>query len=146
VRLIRILLDGIDVEDDGIEASPEIHESVPLTEIRDTTELGESLRELNADTIDPMTRMSSIDMRSRLHYAEVAPLVGLDSLVSFRFLPISGLFVTRQKKRVNTSINGASREEMRDMTVGKRDHDAAKASGGVVDRIRSLFGKKEGTQ
>ena len=59
------------------------------TAIVQPTETGEALRELNDDTLDPLSRMSAIDMRSRLHWAEIGYILQMDALVALGVLQIS---------------------------------------------------------
>jgi len=96
------------------------------------TELGESLRELNDDTISSENRMSGIDMRTRLNMFEIPPILSVDSLVGFKFLPIDCLTFTRQKKRLNVSQDGEGRREMCEIIGGKKENDIRK-SGGVTN-------------
>lgn len=59
-----------DLDGDGITGGVErINSNVDLdrTDIIQPTEMGETLKEINSDEIDPESRMSSIDMKSRLH-------------------------------------------------------------------------------
>lgn len=105
------------------------------------TELGESLKELNSDSIESLSRMSGIDMRARLQYIEIASILALDSLVSLGCLPIKCLSFTRQKKRLSVSLNGKGREEIVSVVSGKREMDA-KLGGmsGFGERIKGFMG------
>lgn len=107
-----------------------------------TTELGDSLKELNQDQIQKGTRMSGIDMRANLHYAEIASILGVDTLVAFKFLPINALQFTRQKKRLSASLAGRGRQQIVEIVGGKQAQDAAK-SGGLFDKMRGLVGGNE---
>jgi len=115
-----------DVQDQGDE--------VPVNE---PTELGEALRELNNDTLQS-TRMSGIDMRTRLHFLEVAPILAIDTLVAMRFLPVSMIHFTRQKKRLAVSLQGKGREEMVRVIGGKQEQDQVKGKG----MLSRFFGPK----
>ena len=145
---MAIILDGIkygDTRDDPRTASttqlaPIQHNEASTSNITQPTELGETLKELNDDTIEPETRMSGIDMRARLHPMEIVGLLGIDTLVAFRVLPESCLQFTRQKKRLSVSIKGEGRKEIVDITGGKREHDAKMGGGGFVDKLRSFAG------
>jgi len=109
------------------------------TEIKEGTELGDSLRELNNDTIEHSTRMSGIDMRSRLFNSEISSLLAVDTLVAFRLLPISALGFSRQKKRLAVSRDGKGRTEIVDIVGGKRDQDARVGKSGILDRMRNFM-------
>lgn len=145
-----IRLDGIamrltqpDLDHDGKTGDVEMVQqrfSQGTTNIVQPTELGESLKHLNDDSIEGETRMSGIDMRARLHPAEVASILALDALVSLRILPTRCLAFTRQKKRLSVSIAGKGRQEMVDIVAGKREQDAKMAGGGFFDKIKTGLG------
>lgn len=111
--------------------------------IKDSTELGDSLKELNNDLLEPGTRMSGVDMRARLHYMEISSILAVDSLVSFKFLPVSCLAFTRQKKRLSVSLNGEGRNDIVKVVSGKRELDAKVAGGGMIDRVKGWFGSQQ---
>lgn len=126
---IKIKLEVPDLDGDGTTGGLERVNKYPnlnQQEIIQPTEMGETLKELNEDIIDEDSRMSSIDMKSRLHYIEVSPLLAIDTLVSLRFLPISVLNFTRQKKRLSVSQGGLGRKEMVEIVAGKREADEKK--------------------
>lgn len=72
----------------------------------------ELLKEFNKDEIDNNSKMSSIDLMTRLNEVEIANLLAIDSLVSMRFLPEDMLRFSRQKKRLNISLEGKGRSEV----------------------------------
>lgn len=81
-----------------------------------------ALKEITNDSIDPMTRMSGIDLRGILHPMQVNPLARIDFLVAVGFLPsTSVLHLTRQIKRLSRSIRGVGTQQMVDLAVGKRE-------------------------
>lgn len=140
VPLVFNAVSPIDVEkekyyDEG--ESGEVNPSEP-------TELGETLRELNNDKIDPKSNMSEIDMRSRLHGTEIAGILAIDTLVALKFLPTDALSFTRQKKRLAVSLNGEGRKEVVDIAGGKQDRDMQRSGMGIADRIKSMFKPKGG--
>jgi len=146
-----IRLDGIamrltqpDLDGDGKTAGDieHVQHRMPsgTTNIVQPTELGESLKHLNDDSIEGETRMSGIDMRSRLHPVEVSSILALDALVSLRVLPTRCLAFTRQKKRLSVSIGGKGRQEMVEVVAGKREQDAKMAGGGFFDKIKTGLG------
>jgi hypothetical protein len=133
---------------DGHKANEVIKINSPITDLQDMpsqteinspTELGEVLRELNNDELSPATRMSGIDMRSRLHYIEISGILAVDSLVQFRLLPVSCLSFTRQKKRLSVSLNGEGRNDFVKIVGGKHDQDA-KVGVSFADRFKGLIG------
>ena len=147
-----IKLDGVtyrleapDVDRDGKSGGVEtlrqsFNNVVPINQ---PTELGEAMKHLNRDEIDPNTRMTSIDMGTRIYNSfERNALNQIDSLVAMRFLPVSVLAVTRQHKRLNVSMKGEGRKENVELVVGKREHDKQSSAGGMFSGLMG-GGKKE---
>lgn len=95
---------------------------VGITSFNQSTELGETLRELNDDSISDI-RMSGIDMRSRLHPMEISSVLAIDTLISMGMLPERVLMLSRQKKRLSVSLNGKGRDDIVSVVSGKRDVD-----------------------
>lgn len=139
-KVIPADLDG-DGETGGIERIPQKF-SDNVTNITQETELGGSLRELNSDGINPETRMSAIDMRTRLASFEISAVLAVDSLVALGVLPQKCLPLSTQKKRLNVSEGGKGREEMVTLVAGKREQDAklANSGGGFMNGVKSMFG------
>lgn len=145
-----LILDGVRMEiidpesrSTPVDLIPDIdmpRQNNARTDINQSSELGDTLRELNDDTIEPHTRMSGIDMRARLHPMEITGLLGIDTLVAFRVLPESCLQFTRQKKRLSVSIKGEGRKEIAEIAAGKREHDRQSGPMGMADRLRSFVG------
>jgi len=132
--MTTITLDGIktklvptDLDGDGVTGGVERVQqklSDSVTNITQGTELEGSLKELNADSINVETRMSAIDMRTRLHSFEISAVLAVDSLVALGVLPQKCLPLSTQKKRLNVSEGGKGREEMVTLVAGKREQDA----------------------
>ncbi|MGM0495440.1 MAG: hypothetical protein ACQERX_02135 [Bacillota bacterium] len=108
-------------------------------DIKEPTELGEVIRDLNNDTIERETKMSGIDMRSRLHEIEVSSILAVDTLVSFNFLPLSCLPFTRQKKRLAVSLDGKGRDDIVKIVSGKREMDEKMGGGSIMSGIANKF-------
>jgi hypothetical protein len=123
-------IDAINKYQKIIQQSGEDRGTVNIIE---PSELGESLKELNDDKLDPGSKMSGIDMRSRLHFSEVSGILAIDTLVNFNFLPERVLNLTKQKKRLVVSLAGKGRQEIVDIVGGKRNNDAKK--GGFLQRV-----------
>lgn len=98
-----------------------------ISHIIQPTELGDSLKELNDDTLNLKSRQSGIDMRARLHYVEVRNLLALDALVSLKVLPTDCLAFSRQKKRLSVSLEGKGRDDIVNIVSGKTNVEAKKA-------------------
>jgi len=147
-----ITLDGVktkliptDLDGDGISGGVE---NIPqkfsdsVTNITQGTELEGSLKELNADEVNQETRMSQIDMRTRLASFEISAVLAVDSLVALGVLPQKCLPLSTQKKRLNVSLAGKGREEMVELVSGKREQDAKMSGfgGGFGQGVKSFFG------
>lgn len=102
------------------------------------TETGEALGELNSDEITD-TKMTSIDMRGRLHHAEVSSILALDALVSLQVCPSAMLSFTRRKKRLSVSVDGKGRTEIVNLVTGKQELESKK----LGDRVMGMFKPKE---
>lgn len=126
----KIKLEQPDLDGDGKTGGIEhIKINKNIEAITQPTELGESLKELNDDTINSENRMSGIDMRSRLHHTEVSSVLALDALVALGICPSNMLSFTRQKKRLSVSIDGHGRKEIVEIVGGKRENDNKKGFG-----------------
>lgn len=111
--------------------------------INQSSELGDSLKELNKDDIDLHSRTSDIDLRSRLHPMEVSSILALDALVAFGVCPTKCLAFTRQKKRLSVSLMGKGRQEIVEIVGGKREQDRDTGGGGFMSKMLGGFGKKD---
>ncbi len=149
--MTTITMDGVkteliptDLDKDGVTGGIEkiqqkLNEGV--TNITQSTELEGSLKELNADEINPDTRMSQIDMRTRLHPIEISSLLAVDSLVALGVLPKKCLPLSTQKKRLNVSELGKGRQEMVELVAGKTDRDVKLGTmGRMKEGFSSFFG------
>ncbi|KKL12364.1 hypothetical protein LCGC14_2536490 [marine sediment metagenome] len=151
-KAIIISLDGIptrlvnpDLNGDGVTGGVENivkkFTDDGVTSIQQNSELEGSLKELNADEINPNTRMSQIDMRSRLHAIEISAVLAVDALVAFGVLPQKCLTLSTQKKRLNVSEGGQGRHEMVELVAGKTDRDVKMGSmGRMGEGIKNFFG------
>lgn len=123
---IKVKLEQPDLDGDGIIGGTEHikNKNYNETEIFQQTELGESLKEINKDDIDPKTRMSAIDMRTRLHRIEIPSMIVWDSLIAMRALGSDCMPVSLKKSRYAISLGGEGRKENRDIIIGQREHQA----------------------
>ncbi len=131
---IRTKLVNPDLDNDGItggiEKITKKFSDDGVISVNQNSELEGSLKELNADSINPDTRMSQIDMRSRLHAIEISSVLAVDVLVGFSVLPQKCLILSTQKKRLNVSEQGQGRKEMVEIVTGKTDRDIKMGSMG----------------
>lgn len=141
---IKIKLETADLDKDGKTGGTEIVKQSydsGVQPIVTPTEIGESLKELNQDTLDLSTRMSGIDMRARLVNFEVQSVLALDALVALGVLPTKCLAFSRQKKRLSVSIMGKGREEIVSLVAGKRELERSTGMmGGFGDKFKSFMG------
>ena len=114
------------------------------TNITEPTEIGEFMRELNDDTIDEGTGMSSIDMKSDLDPFQVSGCTAIETLIICEMIPRGFIGYTRQIKRNSCSKNGRGRDDMVKAMVGEKEHKEGMGSGGfgqkVGDSIKTAFG------
>jgi hypothetical protein len=99
-----------------------------------------SLHELNKDEVDGTTKMTTLDMRTRLHTIQIQGMAKWDSVIAFAFLPVRALFVTRTMKRLMVSLEGKGREEMVNIT---RQNIEQGQGMGLWDRMKNVFVPQE---
>lgn len=140
---IRMRLQSPDLDGDGTVGGVEtVTQNIEqgITSVVQPTELGDSLKQLNQDEIELVSRMSGIDMRARLHPFEISSVLALDALVSLGVLPTKCLAFTRQKKRLSVSEGGLGRKEIVEIVAGKQERD--KQAGGMMGWGKSFLGAK----
>jgi len=109
-------------------------------QVQEASDLSESMKAINDDSLEAGTQMSKIDMKTRLHPAEIEGLLGVDTLVSMGVLTKRCLNFTRQKKRLAVSEGGKGRTELVDLARGKRE-DEAKVGQSAFQKMGSMFTK-----
>ncbi|HUV85303.1 MAG TPA: hypothetical protein VMV86_06295 [Methanosarcinales archaeon] len=137
---IRFKVEAPDIDQDGQSGGIETvtqRTSDGISQVVNTSELGDTLKELNLDTMDNASRMSAIDMRSNLHPFEINSVLAVDALVALGFLQTKCLSFTRQKKRLAVSLGGRGRDDIVNIVQGKREHD--KASPSLWERAKSAW-------
>jgi len=97
-----------------------------MIDVKEPSELGEVLKQLNDDSPTGDTSMSGIDMRSRLKAFEIPPLMAVDVMVALKFLPRECLGLTRQKKRLAVSLDGLGRDDIVKIVNGEREQEQKK--------------------
>jgi len=106
---------------------------------KEETELFQVMQNMDSDTVDASTKMSSIDFNARLNSHEIQATLVIDELTRLGILP-DNLGLTRQKKRLSISLDGKGREEKVRIVQGERE---ARAGGGIGDKLKSLFSRRE---
>lgn len=130
---------GEDLSDVPQEMFQQYNTQQGTTEIKEPSELGDVLKNLNDDSVEPNTSMSGIDLRSRLSGFEIPPLMCVDIMVAMKFLPKECLGITRQKKRLSVSLKGEGRNDIIKIVNGKQEQD--KAKGGMMNPMNWGGGK-----
>jgi hypothetical protein len=139
---IKVRVQAPDLDENGEIGGVETVEQslkVDIIPVKESSELGDSLKELNKDDIETGTRMSGIDLRSRLHYIEISSVLALDSLVSLGILPTKCLSFSRQKKRLSVSLQGKGRDDIVNLVAGKRELETKQGTS-LIEGIKSKFG------
>lgn len=146
----KILLNGIDIQvtpkdldQDGTTGGIEyiqqhIHDDIQP--ILQPTETAETIKALNNDDLEKGTRMSGIDLKSRLKEVEISAILAVDACVSLGFLPTKLLSLTRQKKRLSVSLDGKGRQEIVEISHGET---AKRESKGFLGKIGAMFSPKQ---
>ena len=148
IKMVIINIDGVkvkvqspDLDGDGEVGGVEfVSKDIGTTPINQSTELGDTLKELNKDVVDTENRMSGIDMRARLHPLEISSILALDALVALKVMPTSCLAFSRQKKRLSVSLEGKGRDDIVNIVAGKRELDAKAGMGGFMDKAKGFLG------
>jgi hypothetical protein len=112
-----------------------------IQHVQESSDIAQTIKELNDDKIDEKTSFSNIDMKSRLMNIEISSIIALDSLVALDFLPPETSFITRSKKRLAVSQNGLGRTEVVQIAQGMNQN---KNGTSFLDRIGNVF--RGGTQ
>jgi hypothetical protein len=87
------------------------------------SELQGSLQELNKDDTNLTSRTNNIDLRSRLSGITCSSLSIIDSLIIYKFLPLTIAPLCNSVKRLSVSLEGKGRLEIVDIVAGKRQTD-----------------------
>lgn len=125
VNGIRTELVAADLDRDGVTGGTEkIQQNFDTgtMPIKETTELGEALQEFNRDDVNK-ERLSSIDFMARIDNYEMPSMVGFDSLIGLKTVPIECGVILRTKMRKSVSLKGLGRGEFVDIVTGKKEQD-----------------------
>jgi len=104
----------------------------------DQTEMGAIMNNLDNDVVDRDTKMSSIDVNTRLTHEEINSCLIVDELIRLGILP-KDIGLTRQKKRLAISLKGEGRREKVQIVSGQREFEAGSTFG---NRFANLFKKQ----
>ena len=147
---IKVQIEAPDIDGDGMIGGVEKITQFPgmekgVSHLQQKSELAESLEKLDADKVDPDTKMSDIDFNANLNQLEKNGYGVLDYLVSSSFLPDEVQFLTRRFKRLSVSVGGIGRKQKVQMVTGEREHQRG-LGGSLIDSVKGFFGggDKEG--
>lgn len=87
------------------------------------------------DKEDASTKLSSVDMRTRLNDSQIPCIAVADELSKLGVIPAANSF-TRNVKRLNISLNGEGRKEL--VSIGSGVVQAERG-GGMIDGLKRLF-------
>ncbi len=135
VRLKPVDLDK-DGKSGGYEDVYEKHNS-NMTTSTNPTELGDTMREIDRDVLDPITKMTSIDSKSFITEDDRDNITAFNSLVTMRMITPKCLAITRQFLRVSKSIEGKNLQISRDIAIGQHTREAEKQ--GFMAKIKNNF-------
>lgn len=111
----------------------EINEEAQLIQ---KSPMAEVFENLDNDTLDPRTNMSSIDFNSNLTEFELSACLIMDELDR---KGLQRTTLPRQKKRLSTSLKGLGRSQKTQIFAGERNHQAKT---GFLDGFLGMFKKK----
>lgn len=120
-----------------VESLEEISDSLG-EKMKEKSEMGEVLDNLDADILNKETHMSTVDFNTRLTDHEISCILVIDELQRLKIFP-EDTGITRQKKRLAISLEGKGREEKVKILSADRDF---KTGGSLGEKFGSLFQKK----
>jgi len=130
---IKIKLTDKIKTDNKIDLAPVYRES-DINHLGQTSEIAEALKELNRSEIEPDSRRSELDKRSRLNRWEINGMIVIDVLVGFEVLSMRCLTPSMSRMSKNISLAGLGRTEIVQMFQGDREHQKEAGIGGQVRR------------
>jgi len=125
------------------KTTPNLEDSVQNLEelekqMHEKSEMGEVLENLDSDSLDTDTKMSTVDFNTRLSDPEISACLVIDELTRLHIFP-DETGITRQKKRLSVSLQGQGRQEKVAILSADRDFKANKSIG---EKIGGLFQKQ----
>lgn len=132
---IKMTLRPADLDQDGsVGGREEIQQKLPDSDIiktKESSELGDVMEKAFEDKINPETKTSSMDMLANIKSVEEVYIFVINSLVSLDFYPPDILRATRQKLRLSVARDARGRNDIRDISIGKKQMDASLANKGM---------------
>jgi hypothetical protein len=97
-----------------------------MIDLKDSTELGETLGHLNKD-IENNRRLSSVDFISRLNGLQIPAISCVEFITAHGVISRDAKEITRIIKRNVISLEGKGRDDIVNIAVGKTERDIRKA-------------------
>lgn len=113
-------------------------ESFKDLDFSEQTEMGEVMKNLDADNLDANTKMSSVDFNTRLDSLEINSILVIDEFMRLGIFPMEA-GITRQKKRLAISLKGLGRQEKVRIIAGDREMKSGSSFG---EKLSGLFQRK----
>jgi hypothetical protein len=111
---------------------------VPLVQ---KSEMGEIFENLDSDEQDPKTKMSNVDVNTRLTPKQISACLVFDEMQRLGLFP-DNWSISRQLKRLQISEKGLGRKEKIQVAQSMRDH---KVKTGFPEKFKGLF-KRQGDE
>jgi len=139
---IPIRLQNPDLDGDGIVGGVETITrggmEGDVTYMQQPTEVGDAMKSLDSDIVDPSTKHSSIDQNTVFSNIEKMSHLVVDSLVTHSFLPLHNRDMSRLSKRLSVSVNGIGRRQKVEVATGIMNKN--KENGSLIDKAKQFFG------
>ncbi len=141
---VRYKVQVADLDKDGVIGEIEtLHQKTydkDQDEIKESTELGDVMNKAFEDKVDPSTRTSTVDMIGNVEVIEEKTMLVLASLVSVRYLPSAVMMILRLLLRYSISRNARGRDDIRDISVGKKEQDIKAGLGNKISNLAGFNG------
>ena len=106
--------------------------------VKESTELGQVMENLDSDIIDRKSGLSSVDFNTRIKGYERGSILINDELQRLGIIPNSSS-LTRPFKRLSISLDGRGRTEKVQIVQGQREMTSG---GSFGERLKGLFSPK----
>jgi hypothetical protein len=100
------------------------------------------IQNLDSDTTDVHTNLTTIDFNTRLRSEEIGSIVALQMLHTLRVGGSECSLIARSIKRHKVSLKGLGREEKVRIIQGEREHEKSQDTS-LFGKIKGFLGKKD---
>jgi hypothetical protein len=108
--------------------------------IKDRSELGEVMDNLDNDNVNPETKQSPIDFNTRLSETNIPHITIVDSVISIGIYPPFLKNLTGMIKRLKVSKDGLGRQEKVAIVQGQRELNSGNR---ISSAFANLFSRKD---